>query len=89
MHELLNCNTLFNKLEISFIRWFLGDAWEGQRRVEGTAGEKVIVQRSQGGTRNPSTVVKKITSQSRVVMWVYLKYDPTPSKSIRYYFTLL
>lgn len=42
--------------------------FDARRAVKGTTGERVVVERTKDPLGRPSTVVKKITSQSRLVM---------------------
>ncbi|ROT64526.1 hypothetical protein C7M84_017532 [Penaeus vannamei] len=42
--------------------------FEAKRHVQGKTGHRVVVESSNDNTGRPSTVVKKVTSQSRVVM---------------------
>lgn len=66
-----------NKASIIFVYQFLvnlticfvvGDDFAGHRAVEGKTGQRVVVERTEDPLGRPSTVVKKVTSQSRVIM---------------------
>ncbi|XP_037804195.1 uncharacterized protein LOC119598600 isoform X2 [Penaeus monodon] len=45
-----------------------GEDFEAKRHVQGKTGHRVVVESSNDTTGRPSTVVKKVTSQSRVVI---------------------
>ncbi|XP_064091792.1 uncharacterized protein LOC135205303 isoform X1 [Macrobrachium nipponense] len=45
-----------------------GDDFEAKREVQGKTGYRVLVERSKDNLGRPSTVVRKVTSQSRVVI---------------------
>ncbi|XP_042868500.1 serine/arginine repetitive matrix protein 2-like isoform X2 [Penaeus japonicus] len=45
-----------------------GEAFEAKRHVQGKTGHRVVVESSNDSGGRPSTVVKKVTSQSRVVI---------------------
>ncbi|XP_042235508.1 uncharacterized protein LOC121875150 isoform X1 [Homarus americanus] len=45
-----------------------GDDFDAKREVQGRTGHRVVVERTKDNLGRPSTVVKKITSQSRVVI---------------------
>ncbi|KAK7073566.1 hypothetical protein SK128_027877 [Halocaridina rubra] len=45
-----------------------GDDFEAKREVQGKTGHRVLVERSKDNLGRPSTVVKKVTSQSRVII---------------------
>ncbi|KAK8750898.1 hypothetical protein OTU49_015049 [Cherax quadricarinatus] len=45
-----------------------GEDFNAKREVQGRTGHRVVVERSKDSQGRPSTVVKKITSQSRVVI---------------------
>lgn len=46
----------------------VGKGWGGEREVKGCHGERVIMEQSVGLNGRPSTVMKKTTSQSKVIM---------------------
>ncbi|KAK3851697.1 hypothetical protein Pcinc_041673 [Petrolisthes cinctipes] len=45
-----------------------GDDFAGRRAVEGKTGHRVVVERTEDHLGRPSTVVKKVTSQSRLII---------------------
>ncbi|XP_066989259.1 LOW QUALITY PROTEIN: uncharacterized protein [Macrobrachium rosenbergii] len=45
-----------------------GDDFEAKREVQGKTGYRVLVERSKDDLGRPSTVVRKVTSQSRIVI---------------------
>lgn len=46
----------------------VGEDFDAKREVQGKTGHQVVVERTKDDLGRPSTVVKKVTSQSRVVM---------------------